>query len=128
MPIKFYTVLFNQSSADDPIVGELENSLGGNPVWTRQGRGVYECTLAGAFTLDKTHIPFASNYNGSGLIGIPIIGSDSTELKGYLSFMTGVSADKIFVTVLNATMTENVDWSEIASVSNFHLPTIEVYP
>jgi hypothetical protein len=128
MPTKIYTPVFSQSAQDDPIVTSLENSLGGTPVWTRRGAGDYICTLAGAFTLGKTHIPFGSNYNGSGLSVIQILGNNASEVAGYALLMTGINADAIYLTIVKADFTTNIDWSDIAGDSNFHLPEVKVYP
>lgn len=52
---KSYVALMSQTGTAAPTVIELENSLG-NIVWTRNGVGVYEGTLSGAFLLEKTFI------------------------------------------------------------------------
>jgi hypothetical protein len=49
-----YIALITQTSTSAPTVIELENTIG-PIVWTRISTGVYEGTLAGAFTLDKTY-------------------------------------------------------------------------
>ena len=50
-----YIALISQSSTSDPTVIELENTIG-PIVWTRGAVGVYNGTLTGAFTLDKTYV------------------------------------------------------------------------
>lgn len=47
--VKRYVALLSQSGTDDPTAVELENTLGGTVVWTRDTVGVYSGTLAGAF-------------------------------------------------------------------------------
>jgi hypothetical protein len=51
---KKYVALLNQSGTDAPVATVLENTLGGEPVWTRVNDGQYTCTLAGAFPQNKT--------------------------------------------------------------------------
>ena len=48
-PAKVYRALVSQSGANDPSAIVLENSLGGDVVWTRTQAGFYLGTLAGAF-------------------------------------------------------------------------------
>ena len=52
--VKRYKALLNQSGTDAPVATILENTLGGVPVWTRIADGYYYCTLANAFTANKT--------------------------------------------------------------------------
>jgi hypothetical protein len=49
-----YVALISQSSTSDPTVLELENTIG-PIVWTRVSQGIYNGTLTGAFTLNKTY-------------------------------------------------------------------------
>jgi len=49
-----YIALITQTSTSAPTVIELENTIG-PIVWARISTGVYEGTLTGAFTLDKTY-------------------------------------------------------------------------
>lgn len=51
-----YVALLTQSGTDAPMATVLENTLGGTVVWTRNTAGLYEGTLAGAFTNNKTTI------------------------------------------------------------------------
>jgi hypothetical protein len=51
---KKYIALISQSSTAAPTVIELENTIG-PIVWTRASTGVYEGTLTGAFTANKTY-------------------------------------------------------------------------
>jgi hypothetical protein len=50
-----YIALISQSSTADPVVIELENTIG-PIVWTRNSTGIYYGTLTGAFTFDKTYV------------------------------------------------------------------------
>jgi len=49
-----YIALITQTSTNAPTVIELENTIG-PIVWTRSAVGVYNGTLTGAFTADKTY-------------------------------------------------------------------------
>jgi hypothetical protein len=51
---KKYIALISQTGSAAPTVVVLENSIG-DIVWTRDSTGIYEGTLTGAFTLDKTY-------------------------------------------------------------------------
>jgi hypothetical protein len=59
-----YIALISQSSTSAPTVIELENTIG-PIVWTRISTGVYEGTLTGAFTLDKTYTTLNQVYTNS---------------------------------------------------------------
>lgn len=68
-PYKVYTALLTQTATSAPTAVVLENTLGGVPVWTRTGAGIYRCTLAGAFTDLKTiaFVTETSSANGTRL-------------------------------------------------------------
>ena len=53
-PYKVYTALLTQSETDAPVATVLENTLGGEVVWSRIEVGAYIATLNGVFTLNKT--------------------------------------------------------------------------
>lgn len=53
---KVYTALLTQSGTDAPVATVLENTLGGNVVWSREDVGVYTGVLNGAFIQDKTFL------------------------------------------------------------------------
>ena len=55
-PYKVYTALLTQTGTNAPVATVLENTLGGTVVWTRTGIGIYNATLNGAFTTNKTII------------------------------------------------------------------------
>jgi len=62
---KVYRALLTQASTDDPTATVLENTLGGEVVWTRPAGGRYDATLAGAFTANKTAVNSGSCTDGS---------------------------------------------------------------
>lgn len=53
-PYKVYVALLTQSGTNAPVATVLENTLGGTVVWSYEGNGQYEGTLASAFTSNKT--------------------------------------------------------------------------
>ena len=55
-PYKVYTALLTQSGTNAPVATVLENTLGGNVVWSRGGKGYYIATSSGLFTIDKTGV------------------------------------------------------------------------
>lgn len=55
-PYKIYTALLSQIEENDPTAIVLENTLGGEVVWTRMYGGTYKGTLQGAFTVDRTTV------------------------------------------------------------------------
>ena len=55
-PYKVYTALLTQSGTDAPVATVLENTLGGDIVWSRGGEGYYIATSSGLFTIDKTGV------------------------------------------------------------------------
>jgi hypothetical protein len=57
-PYKVYTALLTQEGTDAPVATVLENTLGGDIVWSRFDQGYYDGTLTGAFTESKTVIFF----------------------------------------------------------------------
>ena len=62
-PYKVYTALLTQSGTDAPVATVLENTLGGDIVWTYAEIGVYIGTLPNAFTENKTWFNVIYNSN-----------------------------------------------------------------
>ena len=56
LPYLVYTALLTQSGTDAPVAIVLQNTLGGEVVWSRADAGWYNATLTGAFTENKTVI------------------------------------------------------------------------
>lgn len=56
-PYKVYTALLSQSGTDAPVATVLENTLGGDVVWSRNDVGDYTLSLTGAFVDGKTYAP-----------------------------------------------------------------------
>jgi len=57
-PYKVYTALLTQTGTNDPVATVLENTLGGDVVWTRSSDGVYVGTLLNAFSETRTFVTF----------------------------------------------------------------------
>lgn len=70
---KVYRALISQTGTNAPTAIVLENTLGGTPVWSYEGVGFYNLTLADVFTLNKTFV-MAHSY---AVIVSPIYLSDS---------------------------------------------------
>lgn len=58
---KVYTALLTQSGTDAPVATVLENTLGGDIVWSRDGEGNYIGTLNNAFPSNKYFAPMPIN-------------------------------------------------------------------
>ncbi len=59
-PYKVYTALLTQSGTSAPVATVLENTLGGDIVWSYYTEGVCNGELLGAFTINKTDISFGA--------------------------------------------------------------------
>jgi hypothetical protein len=57
---KRYVFSFAQTGTDNPVVVPFINTLGGTPVWTRTGVGVYQGVLASAFAGNVSTLPFSA--------------------------------------------------------------------
>jgi hypothetical protein len=64
---KVYTALLTQTGEDAPTAIVLENTLGGNIVWSRDNEGSYIATLNGAFVEDKTFTLINATEDGEDL-------------------------------------------------------------
>lgn len=81
--IKIYRALVDQASSDAPTSTILRNDLGGVPVWTRTGAGIYSLTLEAAFTSDKTFCRTVSPDYGSScyLAHFKYVDADHCEIR-----------------------------------------------
>ena len=59
-PYKVYSALLTQSGTDAPVATVLENTLGGEVVWSRYSEGVYMGELSNTFIINKTDIAFGA--------------------------------------------------------------------
>ena len=63
-PYKVYTALLTQTGTNAPVATVLENTLGGEVVWSYEGAGDYSATLLGRFTVDRTYATVNCPDNG----------------------------------------------------------------
>lgn len=73
---KYVAILDQPGDTSAPVATILENSLSGPIVWARNNVGIYEGTLTGAFTTNKTFISFAINniVNDEAVLSIKPVG------------------------------------------------------
>lgn len=69
---KCYIALLTQTGTNAPVATVLQNTLGGNPVWSYTSTGDYAITLAGAWTANKTWAVCATSFDTSN--GLPVSG------------------------------------------------------
>ena len=73
-PYKVYTALLTQSGTDAPVAIVLENTLGGEVVWSYDSVGVYVGTLSGAFDVNKTALYTSQSSDSNNDVGsVPYI-------------------------------------------------------
>ena len=78
---KVYTAILNQSGTNNPTVTVLQNSLGGNIVWTRFATGSYKGTLSNTFTVNKTYVSSSLSQTGNDIFnGGPSFLSPNSEI------------------------------------------------
>jgi hypothetical protein len=65
---KIYTALISATAGNDPTVTVLGTNEIGSIVWTRSSAGVYNGTLSGAFTSNKTWITIQRGSGASGFV------------------------------------------------------------
>jgi len=75
---KVWRGLLSQTGTDAPTAIVLENSLGGDIVWTYSSTGIYLGTLVGAFPANKTFTIGSASHDGSNLsFSVPRRASDN---------------------------------------------------
>ena len=96
--VKIYRATLSQSGGSAPVATVLENTLGGEVVWTRTTAGAYSATLADAFpdpTKVLTQATYGANtddYTVDGVIvGMNYLSADVIQLLSYS--VDGVAAD-----------------------------------
>ena len=63
-PYKVYTALLTQSGTNAPVATVLENTLGGDVVWSYNDESRFSATSDNLFTLNKTVVFTGSVFNG----------------------------------------------------------------
>ena len=86
-----YIALISQSSTADPVVIELENTIG-PIVWTRKATGEYSGTLTGAFTANKTYATISQTLADS-IVMISTTANDINIITTNLHSPTAVKHD-----------------------------------
>jgi len=94
---KKYCATITQTGTNDPVVTVLENTIG-DIVWTRTNVGVYDGTLAGAFTADKTLV-----FNNANAVVAVNVFRFNINLIRINTFATGAT---FFDSLLNETAIE----------------------
>jgi hypothetical protein len=79
-PYKVYTALLTQTGTDAPVDTVLENTLGEDIVWERNGIGDYSGLFSLGFDVSKTIILHGSEMNG---FSIPYLYSTSGGINIY---------------------------------------------
>ena len=89
LPYKVYTAKLTQTGTSNPTAVVLDNTLGGELVWTRQSKGTYRGTLIGAFS-DSSKILFPYFFNGSkDIVSVSITNDD------IITIATGAPTDDV---------------------------------
>jgi hypothetical protein len=99
---KVYTALLSQTGTDAPTATVLQNTLGGNPVFTYVGVGEYNITLTNAFPENKTFY-LTSPTGGSGQAVVELNREDNNTIL-VLSF--SVSGAELADQILEKTPVE----------------------
>lgn len=94
-----YTALLNQSGENAPVATVLENTLGGDIIWTRDNAGQYTGTLANAFTADKTFLLFSFPNNSDNLPVSIIQRVDADSINVIVSGDNRLTNDRAFVEI-----------------------------
>lgn len=127
-----FVALLNQSGADDPVITELENTIGNMPVF-RLDIGKYRLFGDVGTRTENSKIWMSCGVNvkpttdNNFCAAVSVINNDAVELVGYYRFYTLPSTtrlifqmdcyDKDFIAVDISTLTEN----------EINLPEIRVY-
>lgn len=88
-----YTGLLIQMGTSDPTVIEIQNTIGGTPVWSRTGIGEYMVTITGKFTENKTITTITNVTINNDKIAI--IRNDENSILIYTFNSSGAAADNV---------------------------------
>lgn len=119
---KVYRALFNQSGTSAPTVTVLENTFGGNIVWTRAGAGWYVGTLSGAFTANKTIVNGQTKFTGNGTT-LGVLGNLSGTLY-YTYFDMFGEPNAINFYIYDSAFAGNVEYSTAMGSSPYYIEVI----
>lgn len=93
--VKVYRALLTQTSTNAPTATVLENSLGGNVVWSRDSAGTYFGTLTGVFTANKCFFLSQLNDPASGTMSISRVDADKVVVQTVTPAATPLKADAL---------------------------------
>lgn len=76
-----YTALLNQSGTDAPVATVLENTLGGDVIWSYVDVGAYFATLAGVFLENKTWMMITTGGSLNSAFSIIIYRNTNSQIE-----------------------------------------------
>ena len=115
---KIYAAFLNQTSTNAPTATILENTLGGDIVWTYNSVGQYVGTLVGAFTTNRTVCIPPTNW-GTG---------NDDGITSSLVFGMGVnSEDSVYVNAGQADAAGKMAWKNGIMYTGYSYIEIRVY-
>ena len=91
-PYKVYTALLTQSGTNAPVATVLENTLGGEIIWSRNSVGIYTATLLGAFIDNKTTIQIIANI-GKGHTTVSSVNDVDSVFLGMVNTVNSLADD-----------------------------------
>jgi hypothetical protein len=123
---KVYTALLTQTGTDAPVATVLENSFGGEVVWTRDAVGSYvaTCAIQNLFSEQNFYVSGLSNGNSEAIF-IPI--TNFSTIIGYYSIYPN-SSNRFILEFFDSTF-NTVEFSDLFTSPEFvfYLPEIRVY-
>jgi hypothetical protein len=72
VPYKVYTATLYQNGITAPVATVLQNTLGGNVTWQRDGAGNYGASSSGLFTAGKTTVTCSNMWGNYNIMLYPI--------------------------------------------------------
>ena len=91
-PYKVYTALLTQSGTNAPVATVLENTLGGEIIWSRNSVGIYTATLLRAFIDNKTTIQIIANI-GKGHTTVSSVNDVDSVFLGMVNTVNSLADD-----------------------------------
>ncbi len=94
LPYKVYTALLTQSGTDAPVATVLENTLGGDVVWSYVNVGEYQATLIGSFIENRVGFTSPLSSINDCLGGMERVDNDNVRLRT-VAFNLMTASDEI---------------------------------
>ena len=121
-----YTALLTQTGTNAPVANVLENTLGGEVVWTRDAVGSYvaTCAIQNLFSEQNFYVSGLSNGNSEAIF-IPI--TNFSTIIGYYSIYPN-SSNRFILEFFDSTF-NTVEFSDLFTSPEFifYLPEIRIY-